>query len=125
MKKLAPTTPSTMTTFESALNDYKEACDRYGAESEQASAAFTRAMMNAPQEFLELAGQVAQDMGLMPEPSGCDSEGNALYSLEELAERLEVPLEDALQALEAMDELAQGEGAPSMMYAAGAVYRYQ
>lgn len=93
------TTPKTFPpAFTQAMRQYERIAALHGEESEQARDAFTTAMFKAPKWFQDEANAKAQEMGLIPEhPSGYSNDGEAFYTLEDLAKSLGITYEEAEQ----------------------------
>ena len=63
--------------------------------TEEARLLFSEAMQYAPDEFLKMAHEEAVAMGLMPEtPDAYSDDGEPLYNLEAMAERLGIDMAD-------------------------------
>lgn len=63
---------------------------------------FVLAVKHAQPEFIDLCVKDATEKGLFPKATHCDDDGNAVYSLEEMAAHFRQTRE---QATEAMNEL--------------------
>lgn len=64
----------------------------------------------APDWFRDEMHQMATDMGLIPEPIGCDDDGNRLYSLDAVADRLGIDRDEARREFSDMAEEARSIG---------------
>ena len=87
--------------FTAAMRQYERIAKIHGEKSEQARDAFTFAMMKAPRWFQDEANEMAEKMGLIPEkPSGYSDSGEPLYTISDLAKKLEISVEEAIEQLE-------------------------
>jgi len=65
---------------------------------------FALAMKYAPPELTEMFINGAQEKGLFPKATHCDTDGNPLYSLDEIARFYGQTPEEAQQALDELTE---------------------
>lgn len=63
---------------------------------------FVEAMRNAPDELADYALQTAKEMDLLPKASHVDDDGNPVYSVQEVAEKLGVPVEQVERDIQAL-----------------------
>lgn len=97
--------------FLNASNEYSELVEQGLGESPAAARAFARMMENAPQSFMDVAHDVAMEMGLMPEkPDGYTANGEPVYLLESIAKRLSISKEEA-EAEKSLHEFQDATGA--------------
>ena len=99
-------------------------------EEEQASpegrVLFGELIVHAPPEYKRIIDEVAKEMDLMPDrPRGYDDDGNPLYSLEQIAERLGVAPEDIEASIREFTEARENLGLPPLNLHAGTVHRVQ
>jgi hypothetical protein len=85
--------------FTAEMNHYKLIARLHGDESDKARIAFTKAMLKAPQWFAEEAHEMAKEMGLIPAPSGYLDDGSPVFSLNDLAKNLDIPIEQAEKSM--------------------------
>lgn len=64
----------------------------------------------APGWFRDEMHETACDMGLVPEPIGCDDDGNRLYSLDAVADRLGIDRDEARREFTSLAEDARSVG---------------
>ena len=77
------------------FDQYKSLIDQGLARTEEARHLFGEMMAYAPEEYLEAARKIAIDMGLFPErPDAYSDDGQPLYNLEAMCERLGVNPDD-------------------------------
>lgn len=85
------------------MNLHLELVDKLGAEHPEAIKAMQLAMEYAPQELQDDMHNKAIEMGLIPSsPSGYLSTGEAIYSLNAIAECLDMPIKEAERRIEQM-----------------------
>lgn len=63
---------------------------------------FVEAMRNAPDELADYALQTAKEMDLLPAASHVDDDGNPVYSIQEVAEKLGIPAEQVERDIQAL-----------------------
>ena len=81
--------------FTHLMDKYRELHAAGLAHTEEASNLFAEAMQYAPEQFKNLVHDTAVEMGLMPAtPDAYSDEGEPLYFLEGIAERLGVDMSD-------------------------------
>ena len=89
------TTPEfdrTMTRFETLLSAGQD-------DTPEGHRAFSEVIRHAPPEFMELAGQIAREMDLIPTPAGLDAHGRPVYKLADVCEKLGATETEALEIL--------------------------
>lgn len=97
--------------FTAAMRAYERIAKTHGEESEQARDAFTQAMLKAPRWFQDEANAMAEKMGLIPEkPSGYSDSGEALYTLSDLANKLEISFEEAEKQMQRLMQQREKAG---------------
>lgn len=104
-------------TFKTALQHYETIVDRYGAESDEARMAFSLAMAVAPPEFFDMAGDMAEEMGLMPKASAYSPEGEPLFSVADIASTLGLTLQEVTEQAAAINIELQDAGLPGILVA--------
>ncbi|MDR3005239.1 MAG: hypothetical protein LBV14_13515 [Acidovorax sp.] len=63
---------------------------------------FTQMMLNAPDELADYALQTAMEMDLLPKASHVDADGNPVYSIQEVAGKLGVSVEQVERDIQAL-----------------------
>ncbi|KAF1027105.1 MAG: hypothetical protein GAK29_00911 [Acinetobacter bereziniae] len=97
--------------FTAAMEIYKSMLDENGEEnSDEARLQFQRAMLLAPEWFKEEAHQMACEMGLLPEPTECLADGTPVFTAEQVAKNLGVPVEEVLKGIKELEKLQEEEG---------------
>lgn len=84
--------------FSEAMHKYKAIVEQYGEESQEARISFMTAMQLAPDWFMD---DVTSSMGddFLPQASGYLEDGQPVFSLEDIAEKFGVSIEDAAESL--------------------------
>ena len=98
--------------FNDVMQRYMQAVEQYGHEPPTCAYLFSEMVEVAPPEFMDLMSDTAKEMDLMPEPRYTE-DGEAVYSLDEVAKRCGVSPDEAQQHL---DELMQATGRESRTY---------
>lgn len=93
-------------TFTQLMNEYSAMSEKE-QESEAGRLLFVEVMRNAPQSFNDMASNMAEEMGLVPEVSGYLDNGDPVYSLEDIAENLGISMDEAMEAAKEMGIEAQ------------------
>lgn len=97
--------------FTQALRHYERIAVQHGEDSKQARDAFTQAMFKAPDWFKDEANDMAKQMGLIPaQPSGYSDDGEALYTLQDLANHMGISLDEAERHLHGLMEQRKAAG---------------
>ena len=97
--------------FTQAMRAYERIAKIHGEDSEQARDAFTQAMLKAPDWFKDEVGEMVEEMGLIPEkPSGYSDSGEALYTLADLAKKLEISFEEAEKQMQRLMQQREKAG---------------
>jgi len=73
-----------------------------GNDSEEARNQFMKAMLLAPDWFNDMARDIANEMGLLPKEVFCLEDGTKVFTPEQVAERLGVPVEEVLKGIDQM-----------------------
>lgn len=88
--------------FVEALKNHNAIVRQYGQDSPEQRRAMAILMDVSPPHIIDEIGDIASGMGLMPKTSGCLEDETPMYSLDEIAERLGIPPEEAEKALQEM-----------------------
>lgn len=97
--------------FTAAMEIYKSMLDKNGEEnSDEARLQFQKAMLLAPDWFKDEAHQMAREMGLLPKPTECLSDGTPVFTADQIATNLGVPVEEVLKGIEELKKLQNEEG---------------
>lgn len=97
--------------FTEAMEIYTSMLDANGGEeTEEASAQFYKAMLLAPKWFQEEMYEKAHEFGLIPEPTECLADGTPVFTAEQIAANLGVPVEEILKHMDELKKLQEEEG---------------
>ncbi|WP_333670081.1 hypothetical protein [Acinetobacter guillouiae] len=97
--------------FTEAMEIYRSMLDENGEEnSDEARLQFQKAMLFAPDWFKDEAHQMAREMGLIPEATECLADGSPVFTAEQIAVNLGVPVEEVLKHLGELKKLQEEEG---------------
>jgi hypothetical protein len=88
--------------FLAAIDKRRELADALGEEHPDTMRAMMLAMELAPPHIHAMMGEKARELDLMPEADGYLDDGSPMYRLDDIAERLGVPLEEAAEAMHTM-----------------------
>lgn len=88
--------------FTLAIDEFKCLNDLLGEDHPAARQAFLLAMQLAPDEFIEMASEIAVELDMMPDATGYLADGTSLFSLVDIAAKLGVTFEEAEQAMHEM-----------------------
>lgn len=92
-------------------------------ESSEGRMLFGELILHAPPEYKRIIDEVAKELELMPDcPHGYDDDGNPLYSLEQIAERLGVASEDVENSIREFTETRERMGLPPINLYGGKVH---
>ena len=100
--------------FSAAMRRYQTIAAQYGESSQQAQDAWLKAIVLAPQWFMdEHAGPIAEQMGLLPSaPAGYDEAGQPVYTLNQIAHLQGITPEQAEKNLLKLMQAKQDAGQP-------------
>ncbi|MEQ1528157.1 MAG: hypothetical protein ABL919_00190 [Methylococcales bacterium] len=82
-----------------ALAAYQDTIQSFGEDSPEATIAFLHMLEVAPPEFLEAADQVVEEMFDMPNSIGVTEDGTPLFSLNDIAAKLDISVDDATKKM--------------------------
>jgi hypothetical protein len=88
--------------FMEAIKRHRRLVDTLGMDHPDTRRAMMLAMELAPEELIDEIGDMAREMGLMPEAYGYLDDGSPMYRLEDIAERLGVSPSEADEAMHKM-----------------------
>jgi len=97
--------------FTVEMEKYKSMLDENGEEtSDEARVQFQKAMLLAPDWFKDEAHQMAREMGLITEPTECLADGSPVFTAEQIAINLGVPVEEVLKGIKELEKLQKEQG---------------
>jgi hypothetical protein len=97
--------------FIEAMEIYRFMLDENGVEKlDEARLQFQKAMLLAPDWFQDEAHQMAREMGLIPELTECLADGTPVFTAEQIATNLGVPVDEVLKGIKELEKLQKDEG---------------
>ncbi len=88
-----------------ALAAYQDTIQSFGEDSPEATIAFLHMLDIAPPEFLEVVDQVVEEMFDMPNSIGVTEDGTPLFSLSDIAEKLDISFDDATKKMSDLETI--------------------
>jgi hypothetical protein len=98
--------------FSEAMHRHIEIVERLGEEHPDAKRSFMVAMHLAPDWFKDDISQMGNEMDLLPQASGYLEDGSPMFSLNAIAEKFGVSIEQAEEDLQVMMSVRQELGLP-------------
>ena len=99
--------------FSELMAQYRDTAAGLGDQHPHARRLLQLAMQLAPDWFVDEMHQMAREMDLIPEPCACDDDGQKFYSVDAIAQKLGVPVDEARAAIDEMQADAAALGLPS------------
>lgn len=96
--------------FSALMQQYKDTAAGLGDDHPIARRLLMLAIQTAPAWFAREMHDMARDMGLMPEPFGCDDTGQKFYRLDDMDAKLGIPPAEVEQHMEQIQADAQALG---------------
>ncbi|AVR87527.1 hypothetical protein [Thauera aromatica] len=111
--------------FSALMQQYKDTAAGLGDDHPIARRLLMLAIQTAPAWSAREMHDMARDMGLMPEPFGCDDTGRKFYRLDDMAAKLGITPAEAEQHMEQIQADAQALGLDNAVVAkdAGDLHR--
>lgn len=81
-----------------------------GKDSEEARNQFMKAMILAPDWFNDMARDIANEMGLLPKEVFCLEDGTKVFTPEQVADHLGVPVDEVINQVEKMRAIQAEQG---------------
>lgn len=110
--------------FSQAVSAYLRLVEQAGPDHPQAQQAFQIAMHHTPRWMLDEMGDMARQMGLMPEPDYLE-DGTPVYRSDAIAEKLGITETEVKQAVDKLVDERQALSLPTLEIPAQQVYRRQ
>ncbi len=82
------------------MEKYEALVKTTGEDSEEARNQFMKAMLLAPDWFNDMARDIANEMGLIPKEAFCLEDGTKVFTPEQVAEHLGVPVDEVINQIE-------------------------
>jgi AraC-like DNA-binding protein len=112
--------------FTEALDRHQHLVNTLGMDHPITKQVFQIVMEHAPDEFLDLAHDVAKEMDLIPAATGYLEDGTAMYRLDDIAEKLGMSIDEAEQAMRDIQAERKAAGLPELPVVDGSlIHRVQ
>jgi hypothetical protein len=98
--------------FNEAMHKHMDLVAQYGETSPQAKRSLMEAMHLAPDWFMDDISKMGNEMDLLPPSSGYLEDGSPMFSLNDIAAKFGIPIEQAEQDLKEMLSVRQDLGLP-------------
>ncbi|HGF9347983.1 TPA: hypothetical protein ACJESZ_002259 [Acinetobacter baumannii] len=86
--------------FSAEMEKYEAVVKSKGEDSEEARNQFMKAMLLAPDWFNDMARDIANEMGLVPNAVYCLEDGTKVFTPEQVAEHLGMPVDEVINQIE-------------------------
>ena len=109
--------------FMTAMSVCLRMVETLGMEHPDTTRAMQRAMLLAPPSMTSFMADTAKELGLIPEADGYLDDGQPVYSLEAIAAKLDMSMDEAKQSMSTMLEDRAALGLPAVLVDPAAVRR--
>ena len=116
---LAESTPE----FMAAMSECLALVDSLGMEHPDTTRAMQRAMRLSPPSLNAVMNAKAKELDLLPEADGYTDDGAPVFSLESVAAKLGMSMDEAHEAVQAMLADGEAQGLPAMLIDPATVHR--
>ncbi|MDR9699451.1 hypothetical protein RJC83_01545 [Acinetobacter baumannii] len=96
--------------FSAEMEKYEALVKTTGEDSEEARNQFMKAMLLAPDWFNDMARDIANEMGLIPKEVFCLEDGTKVFTPEQVAEHLGVPVDEVINQIEKLRAIQAEQG---------------
>lgn len=96
--------------FSAEMEKYEALVKTTGEDSEEARNQFMKAMLLAPDWFNDMARDIANEMGLIPKEVFCLEDGTKVFTPEQVAVHLGVPVEEVISQVERLRAIQAEQG---------------
>ncbi|MDC4302119.1 hypothetical protein NQ910_12145 [Acinetobacter baumannii] len=96
--------------FSAEMEKYEAVVKSKGEDSEEARNQFMKAMFLAPDWFNDMARDIASEMGLIPKEVFCLEDGTKVFTPEQVAVHLGVPVEEVISQVERLRAIQAEQG---------------
>lgn len=96
--------------FSALMAQYRDTAAGLGRDHPLAERLWLLVITTAPDWFQDEMHQMAKDMGLLPEVSGYTDDGTAHYTLEDMAKKMGMTLDEAEQHMRELEVTARSAG---------------
>lgn len=117
--QLAEATPE----FMAAMSDCLRLVESLGMEHSDTTRVLQRAMRLSPPSLNAFMADKARELDLVPEADGYLDDGQPVYSLEAIAAKLGMSMEEAHEAVQAMLADSEAQGLSAMLVDSATVHR--
>ena len=111
--------------FMAAMSACLRLVETLGMEHPDTTRAMQRAMLLAPPSMTSFMADTAKELGLIPEADGYLDDGQPVYSLEAIAAKLDMSMDEAKQSMSAMLEDRAALGLSAVLVGPATVHRKQ
>ena len=118
-RQVAESTPE----FLAAMSACLRLVETLGMEHPDTTRALQRAMLLSPPSLNDFMAEQAKELGLIPDATGYTDDGRPVFSLESIAAKLDMSMDEAKQAMEAMLDDRAALGLPAVLVDAAMVHR--
>lgn len=118
-RQVAESTPE----FMAAMSACLALVDTLGQDHPDTTRAMQRAMRLSPPSLKEVMSAKARELDLIPEADGYTDDGAPVFSLESVADKLGMSLEEAHEAVQTMLADGEAQGLPAMLIDPATVHR--
>lgn len=101
--------------FSALMAQYRDTSAGLGDDHPLARRLWLLLMTTAPEWFVAEMHSMAQNMGLIPEATACDDDGQKFYSLDALAAKLGVSPDEVAQQMDALQAEAAAACLPDAL----------
>ena len=118
-QQLADSTPA----FLAATSECLRLVETLGIDHPDTTRAMQRAMLLAPPSMHTFISEQAHELGLMPQADGYTDDDKPVYTLESIAAKLDVSMDEAKEAMMAMQSDCEALGVPAALINPATVHR--
>ena len=120
-RQIAESTPE----FLAAMSACLDLVNTLGQDHPDATLALMRAMALAPPSMHKFVATQAHELGLVPEADGYTDAGEPVFSLEAIAAKLGIGMEEAKESMQSMLAAREDMGLPNVLIDPATVHRRQ
>ena len=103
--------------FTALMAQYRDTAAGLGDDHPHARRLWLMVVHTAPSWFVDEMSAMAKAMGLIPEATACDDDGQRFYSLDALAAKLGIPADEVQQHMDVLKADAAAMGLPDAIKA--------
>ena len=117
--------PDATPEFMAAMSACLRLGESLGLDHPDTTAAMMRAMSIAPPSMFDFMAAQAKELGLLPEVDGYTDDGEPVFSLKGIAAKLDMTMDEAQAAMQAMQTEREAMGLPTGLVDSATVHRLQ